>query len=441
MSSSPYQTSSRGLTGTIGQSLATLRGRSWSLLTAAGFTAGYFVMYNGWVQLCWLAGGLALISAAGSSRWVAQAWMGDRWLRWVSALLGGVVVTSVFTAGLDNREWWEILDWVSGAGLLWLMVALWWTIGRNERISDQAARVVILAATFAALASLGVMVPILADNFQGHRLHNPLVYGGLNPVCTALTFGFAAIWASARYLHGDGHRRGWWLVAAFFLTLACLFTQSRGGLLALTAGHGVLLLCRGWRLGWKPLAVHALAIAVFVVLGTVQSEAPQASGTPAEVAMTPLERGPVMHMIARGDSSRLAIYSAGWVALQTPVDQVFGKGLWMDDDCWRCGLSSNPNHLHNAFLAALVQGGWVGLGVFMSLFVWAGRRLVWLARRGQATWLGLAAFGAAALLFDGHSPFSLTTLPRFEALILWMPLAIGSAAYLRERQKEKPTVM
>lgn len=56
-------------------------------------------------------------------------------------------------------------------------------------------------------------------------------------------------------------------------------------------------------------------------------------------------------------------------------------------------------------------------------------------------WLVLASYGVAGLLFEGHSPFSLMTMSRFKARMLWMPLALGSAAFLRERQKEKPTVM
>jgi hypothetical protein len=33
------------------------------------------------------------------------------------------------------------------------------------------------------------------------------------------------------------------------------------------------------------------------------------------------------------------------------------------------------------------------------------------------------------VLFDGDSAFSLLTVPRFEVLILWVPLVIASARY------------
>ena len=46
----------------------------------------------------------------------------------------------------------------------------------------------------------------------------------------------------------------------------------------------------------------------------------------------------------------------------------------------------------------------------------------------------LACYGFAGVLFDGDSAFSLLTVPRFEVLILWVPLVIASARYSMVRR-------
>lgn len=432
---------SRRLPGALGRFVSTAEARPWVWLTAAGFTGGYFVMPNGWVQLCWLAAGLVMISASGSSGWVAKAWTGDPWLRAMSLLLVGVVVTSGLTSQGQVVDFWRMVEWTSGAGLLWLMCALWWTVGLARQGGDRLGVATVVAAVVGALAGLMNLAPHLLGQYLGHRLENPLVHGGLNPVCTALTLGLGAVWASVRSTETECVReRRLWLAAQFVVMLACLFTLSRGGFLAMGAAQGALLWVKGGRFVWRTLSVSVLAVMVFVMVGTLRTAVDAPAGT-MPVAMGKLGQGPLGRMIARGDSSRLEIYQAGLSALQTPMDRVLGRGLWMDDDCWRCGLGSNPNHLHSVFVAALVQAGWVGLAGLVLCLAMGFRRLLWLARRGEGTWLVLACFGLAGLVFDGQSPFSLTTMPRFEALILWMPLALGSAAYVRARQKEKPTVM
>ena len=47
--------------------------------------------------------------------------------------------------------------------------------------------------------------------------------------------------------------------------------------------------------------------------------------------------------------------------------------------------------------------------------------------RGEVIWISLLAFGCAGLLFDGESLASLTTAPRFEGLLFWLPLTVALA--------------
>ncbi len=453
MSLSFLNPSTRTLSDATGRVVFGVRARSWPVVTVAGFGAGYLVMYNGWVQLCWLAAGLVFVAMTVGLRWILEAWVRDGWLRSVAVLLAGVVVASGLVTQDSGADLGKMMERVSGAGLLWILAALWWRVGSRPEEVAPLAKLMVAAGCVAGIAGLVGFSPHLLGSYQGHRLQNPLVYGGLNPVCTALTVGFSGMWAAVMAVRAGreavakrgsgGLWAGWsyWHAAQGLMLVAVFFTLSRGGVLALAAGHAVLLGVWGWRRVWKTLAVTAAAAVVFLVVGTLRTPGADAAGGSVATSMERLEQGPVARMIQRGDSSRLSIYQAGVAALQTPRDLLFGKGLWMDDDCWKCGLPSNPDHLHSAFVAALVQGGWLGLAGFLGVLAWGMRRLLWLARRGDGVWLVLAAFGVAGLVFDGQSPFSLMTMPRFEALILWMPLALGSAAYLRERQKEKPTVM
>ena len=63
----------------------------------------------------------------------------------------------------------------------------------------------------------------------------------------------------------------------------------------------------------------------------------------------------------------------------------------------------------------------------LAVLGWGWCRALVLARRGEEIWFMLACFGIAGVLFDGDSAFSLLTVPRFEPLLLWVPLVIASA--------------
>jgi hypothetical protein len=78
---------------------------------------------------------------------------------------------------------------------------------------------------------------------------------------------------------------------------------------------------------------------------------------------------------------------------------------------------------------ALVRGGIPTLLGLLAILGWGFGRALVLAREGEELWFMLACYGCAGVFFDGDSAFSLLTVPRFEALILWVPLVIASARY------------
>ena len=60
------------------------------------------------------------------------------------------------------------------------------------------------------------------------------------------------------------------------------------------------------------------------------------------------------------------------------------------------------------------------------------------ARAGEDVWLILAVYGLMAVTFDGHSMQILLSEPRFESLVLWLPLVIGCAASQRLAASSAP---
>ena len=76
----------------------------------------------------------------------------------------------------------------------------------------------------------------------GERLCNVFVHGGQHPVPTAITFGFAAVWAGLGLAASSSHRTAWgWGTVLFLLNLAVAFCQSRGASLALLVATALLV--------------------------------------------------------------------------------------------------------------------------------------------------------------------------------------------------------
>jgi O-antigen ligase len=214
------------------------------------------------------------------------------------------------------------------------------------------------------------------------------------------------------------------------LILALLFTRSRGGLLSLVVGHGVLLLMRGWRKMWLNWLVLVLAVAAFQACGpAINRYAESQAKLRAEESMaTP---APINEMLDRADSGRLEIYRGGLAAIQNAKAWLIGIGQWGTDSQWRSRIDPEwrSDHLHSAYLATLVHGGLVGL-VLLALTLGQG---IWRARLlavgGDDLWLALLSYGCAALLFDGQTFTRMNSLPLFEPFLLTFPLVLAASAW------------
>jgi hypothetical protein len=288
---------------------------------------------------------------------------------------------------------------------------------------------------------MGVFYGLHPDALFGARLRNWLVFGGWNSVCTGLTFGFAAVWGTALWNRArDVRDRRLWLALTMVLLAATLFTLSRGALLALLCAHGVALLVCGWRLMWRPILLLLVALTLFLGLAPWLNDVAlthastrfgleNRTAAAEQMADHVISPRPVEAMLRRGDTQRFEIYEAAIASLRGGSDWLLGKGLWSSNDQWSCALSWEPEHLHGIFMDALVRGGLPVLGGLLAVTVWGLRRAWCLARQGEEVWLMLACFGVAGVVFDGDTAFALLSVPRFEPLIFWVPLAAAAARY------------
>jgi hypothetical protein len=212
-----------------------------------------------------------------------------------------------------------------------------------------------------------------------------------------------------------------------FLHLAAFLSGSRGAMLALTFGHAALFVAHGWRRGIPALAAFVLSGVIYFSSGPIFTQI--ATWNADTITAAPVVTPPLQQAIARGDSSRIDIYHAGWQA----IEHVWpGTGQWGVREVWQCELQPNAdpaimNHLHSAFFATFVHGGIIGALLLVALLTLAIRRAARIAVQGDATWLALLAFGCGGLLFDGESLTSLATAPRFEGLLFWLPVTVALA--------------
>lgn len=390
------------------------------LVAVTGFIAGHAVLPTVWFHAGWL-----IIGALGCLRglrmpsrtaflpvWLFLAWM---------------TLRSLFSSGAETTF-----------GLLsvsLLVVAL--VLFANARdLMDRCGRWTGQLAAAAAAISVGWHLWRWGFNFEDFRLENLLVYGGLNAVCTGMIFGFAALWLCALPL------TRWSACCSIVLTTATFCTGSRGAMLALLAGHAVLLRSNGWRKGWLPPAVLVTSFALYSTTGLLKPTPVHAQASPPELTFA--VTAPVQKALSRSNQGRLDIYRAGWSCLDTPLRHVVGIGQWGMAPEWQRRLSPSfvelSGHLHSAYIATYVCGGIVGAG----LLLWLLARVVWIAvsatEQGRPLWPSLLAFGMAALVFDGESFAHLLTLPRFETLLFWLPatLLLADHPEIAGSRSEKP---
>ncbi|OYW77427.1 MAG: hypothetical protein B7Z37_04095 [Verrucomicrobia bacterium 12-59-8] len=401
-------------------------------IAVSGFVAGHSFLPNVWLHLGWLL--IAGLPALAWTDWTPhlRRWRADAGvLSVVCFLLWMTLRSCIQVPFMPEHALEEILRGIIGAVLLTMFCALVWQQAQSRESLHTTGWMTGMTAALAALISIVLSYFVLPNHQAGERLMNLLVHGGLNPVCTGLIFGFAALWLAALVENRSRPvpvRITW--AATALVHFAAFLSGSRGAMLAMACGHAVLLSARGWRRGRLAFCVFLLTGALYFISAPLFAGIAQWRAEPA--AVTASESG-ITHQfqkaVARGDNCRLDIYHAGWNAMN---NLWLGTGQWGVCGTWQCELQAKTNismmtHLHSAFFATFVHGGIIG-AVLLLLALGCGIRRAWrLAVAGDAIWIALLAFGCTGLLFDGESLTSLATAPRFEGLLFWLPLTVALA--------------
>ncbi len=415
------------------------------LVNVCGFLMGYYAMPNHWFQMAWFICMTMVWLLFGGVQQLLVGVSHDLWLRSVLGLVFAMIVRSTIfdSPGMGIGELW--FGWMS-SGLLMIMMMVFWQVGTVGLSFSIVGTTVAATAVVAAFGSMVLFYFLDESAVFGQRLTNWFIYGGWNSVCTGMTFGFAAVWSIYRWHHAFKRlEKACFLSVSLFLIWATLLTMSRGALLALMAGHAALILSRGWRFSLRPVLLLLACLGCFQLLAPLitqigMRDLSERYGKPtlteSMIADGVVASNPAKRLITRGDTHRFSIYAAGFSSITTSSDWLIGKGLWSSNDRWSCSLPWNPEHLHSVFVDALVRGGVLALIGLVGVLVWGLYRAWWLAQRGEEIWMMLASYGLAGLVFDGDSAFSMLSVPRFEALILWVPLVSASVRYTVLRHEQ-----
>ncbi|TLD72103.1 O-antigen ligase family protein [Phragmitibacter flavus] len=411
-------------------------------ITLTVLLCGYFLMANDWIQLLWftLTCPIAFLFAPWSRVWPSI--QRDRFLRFAGYFLVWMTVSSFLAQTINTSIGArEAVAWLFGTALLVAFALLVWHSARDLSALQHTGWWIGMGAALAALISMLMFYVILPGHVFGERLCNWFVYGGLNPVATGLTFGFASMWLTcARNAMQSRNERLLASIAIVILIFAVFFTRSRGAVLALIAGHAALIAIYGLRANRTPVAIFVAIALTFQISGplvAMLSTKQVASRVSVQSSEESLATGatiiaysnPARELINRGDNGRFELYRSAFASLQGPRQWLFGIGQWSTEHLWKPCTGWNPEHLHSAFLATLVHGGLVGFSMLLVVFSIGSYRAYQLAKAGQGTWLVLLACGSAGMLFDGQTFSTFTSIPRMEVLLVIFPLIVSASAY------------
>jgi len=421
-------------------------------VAVALYLCACFLAFDDGMRVLLVLGGSGFILWRRTLTWSLSADSKDIFRRLAAHFLCWMTARSLFEYGRFNVEYSrEAGWWLFGTFLLVLFSWLVWEAARNAPALAALGRWVGLSAALAAAASFLLFYGILPNHVIGERLQNCFIYGGMNPVSTGLTFGFAALWLVCLSEEKMPTReRALCTLALVVLLTAVLFTRSRGALLALLAGYTALTYARGVRRMATPWVLLATLFTLFILGGPLvsclaarQAAAAVSLNEPISVEHLVLQRmqspPPVREMVERRDSGRLLLYRHAARTLTTPMDWIFGVGQWGPGEFSSRGFGINHNHLHSGFFATLVHGGIIGLTLLLAMLSIGLRRAGQLAKQGHDVWLALLIYGCAGLLFDGQTLTTLNSLPQMETLLFAFPLVAAASIGAREKgAQERP---
>jgi O-antigen ligase len=198
-------------------------------------------------------------------------------------------------------------------------------------------------------------LPVLIDP---NRMYGPGIFQDPNDICIIIVSSLMLLLGKLTNKHA-GPARLLWLVPLGVFAYGFYLTQSRGGLLALVAGAGILIVLRyGWL---RAMMLGALGLPLLLVmLGTRQTAISSTTNTGQE---------------------RIQLWNEGMVMFR--ANPVFGVGMNR--------YHEQAGHVaHNSFMQAFADTGFMGGLIFLgmaTLAVWGLYRHVRTVRVGSKTLL------------------------------------------------------
>ncbi len=264
-------------------------------------------------------------------------------------------------------------------------------------------RLVVPSAAGAALAAYAHFV---ATNPWDNRLAGLGLLG--SHVFAGWAYAAASFWTLLLWREDRLWWRGVAIVSAVVLMCAVALTGSRGALAGGIAGWIVLMATVGQPTSRQFLERMLQASVALVCLAVV-------AGLVSESIREML--------LSRGSSFRFEVWSLhlqelrGWAI-------VFGHGLLSDDQ--RTGLDRVFQHPHSVFVAVLVQGGVIALGLFGALLAATTWRLLHAALApGSGATVARAHLAALVLAIVGIAFDGWELVDKVSALwlLVWQPVA------------------
>ena len=429
--------------------LAGWGGDGWFTVAVAGFLAGYYLFPGAWWHGFWLWGAVL----------PALVWHRARRRRDHGGILGAAAVWLAVFFGLAVMNHPPP---ASGEGVLMAVEAVAGLLGVLTLTAAVAAaaeggrslvacqRWCVSAALVAAVTSLVIFYGVNAGASFGERLRNWFVHGGQHPVPTAITFGFAAVWAGLGLARSATLATAWrWGSVLFVLNLAVAFCQSRGASLAMLAATGLLALVVRRKRAALPLLWVVLALVAFHFLSQHLAErAALARQFPGRVVVPAASTDPLdsrlpdnglSHWVERGDAGRLTLYRRLLQRIEEPSQRFWGKGWWHEHSA-AADVKWPATHPHSVLVSTHYHGGQVALVglLFLGGLVLSRAFEVWRGGLGLDG-LVLFVYGSTALVFDGEALTSLFTEPRFESLVFWVPVGLVAGRYAAMRARMAPS--
>lgn len=311
----------------------------------------------------------------------------------VVAFLGFMMLSSAWSYPLSTRLFVE-------QGRYVLLILAFFLIGalqadRYPQLFSRLLQLLVVVGAVSAVVSL--LWWYSRHPFPESRV---LSFGILkNPNPVGFAYGLIGVLALGLGLRA---RQRWQLLlfvaCALLLFLMVWFTQSRTAIAASVLASSLLLLS----LGNKRRALLALALLVAAL---------------AMLMVSVPELGKSIGARSASIQTRMVVWDE--VIAQVRTSPWYGHGLLSDN--LRLVMGQRL-HAHNSFLAALRDGGIIGLGLLLVMLVYGGWRAV-RADDGQTglLLLSLLLFAVVCMLTDQDR---VITRPRELWIILWLPLLL-----------------